>query len=104
MAGLGIIRRLLTRKSRRRLSGDRMSEYPPSKLWTKAELAQQLGFSTKTIYRLICDGELEAITVGPARRAVRITHKSYLEYLERRGRARRRRKVSTPVPPSKPSH
>jgi excisionase family DNA binding protein len=53
---------------------------PVQRLSTVPELAREWGVCERTIWRLIADGELEALRI---RRAVRVTPESQSRYLRR---------------------
>jgi excisionase family DNA binding protein len=56
--------------------------FEASKLWTIAELAKHCGVSLTTIRRLVRNGHVETVFIG---RSVRIRHRSFLEFIARRG-------------------
>jgi excisionase family DNA binding protein len=64
------------------LAEGELPAFEPSKLWTIAELARHCGVSRDTIKRLVKNGHIETVFIG---RSVRIQHRSFLEFIARRG-------------------
>ena len=54
------------------------------RLLTVDDVAERLQCSTKSVRRSISNGDLEAIRIGPAGRAIRVTEQAFAVYLATR--------------------
>lgn len=53
----------------------------PEALLTVSEVAERLNCSSKTVRRLIANGDLEALRIGPSSRLVRVSERALRVYL-----------------------
>ncbi|MGW4802963.1 helix-turn-helix domain-containing protein [Kitasatospora sp. NPDC004272] len=54
------------------------------KFYKVSDLADLMEVSASTLYAAIANGDLEAISVGASRGALRVGHASFVDYLKRR--------------------